>query len=1429
MFSSQYPWAEYGAAAPLNTYGSGISVIKFDEQHELLWSGTEYGRLINTHSPSLETYARWQAHPDGYPVLDLLPLQGCCLSLSSSQASLSVAGGASRFTYKHEAGSLVSCCWEPGQANSRALLSSSTAGTILSLDLASGKAWNLPGEINSEDQFSFLRGPTGRGFVVAGLASGSVSLLDVRSKFKVESNIAAHTGGLAHMDVKSDTLATCGYWLRGGQLVVDSFVKVWDLRFNIKPIVSLPCGSGTCCLAFHPSFSSTLAIVSMAGSFSFADVGVGSVVQSYQVDTGGDALTCCTMSSTGEMLALGASGGFLHLWTDQEEPRVNYNSDYLETPSPVPSPPEVLLQDSEPFSYAPLPHLASGKYYLSDLAPGSRMKVGLPPRVVPESLLEGIKQVDFVGHVLNPSFSRSKGPGEASKLVASLRNQRVQVVSDTKSGATEDRKAERMKKRLEQGGVLLPSHYHKIEIRQQSGARFEEFDFTYYNRTKFAGLENGIANCYCNALLQALYFIPQFRSLMLAHKPEPDIEFCLTCEMHFLFCMLKTGQGTPCQASNLLSALRQVRETSALGLLDGVLVPPGVVLPETQGPKAWALSRRLASLSRFLLEHMYSMCKELSTSNQMQQQSGMSSSAASTGLADTSSATSSSGHTGTRLPPGPPRSGIKQPDPENLKLASKLEDLVGMRYKQRMVCLSGSHVGAEKIREARCFQIDLQYPIKQPASPTAPGSITASNTSSMKASSPVASPTALMSSKDGGGEGAFAFDKSNATFSDILQSSLQAVHTTRAWFDEKRSYQVVRQSRMPFQLPKVLAINCSPSELSDVAWWSTPQKDSKDAPKLPWALAITMRPFTWHLEVQEAGSVKELWEMRGSGNCGVSGEGCETVYYELSGVISHIRDADDLPETFEDVIKVSTNTNQSSGKSGGNTSAARDEGHLVSCIKVPQQYWEEAGAESGPLHSSRASADPFSMKGLVSPHLLAPSGQVEYNTPAGSGAGRRLTTSESLAALPSFLDLPESLDDVLLGVSFQTSSIGQDSNVTGQRITGQEADDRLVTEVSETCPTFSSQGSAIKQESASAAMTTPWLLINDFSLSMCPAPEVCNVYGGQKLPCLIFYTKVETEPVLEKEDMDASAEVRQKTEPVGAAPSDALGATLKGQEVLAGPARPVLTPDQYQCLCSALPLQGPQVHLLPKRFRPLNMLTEAPKPGFIVAIDSEFVALTPAADKTAALDGSVAASDGLLIKRQTRLCLARVSVVRGEGPQAGEPFMDDHVRMVEPVFDYLTRFSGLVKGDLDVLTSRHYLTTLKHVYLKLRYLADCGCVFVGHGMKKDFRMINLILPASQQIDTAELFSLRRQRKLSLRFLASYLLGINIQGGTHDAIEDARTALWLYQKYMQLQREGTFEQKLAEMYRWGNHHGWEPVSLGVDGQPRRRVVNQQALC
>lgn len=61
----------------------------------------------------------------------------------------------------------------------------------------------------------------------------------------------------------------------------------------------------------------------------------------------------------------------------------------------------------------------------------------------------------------------------------------------------------------------------------------DDFDFSAYNKTKFSGLENVLPNSFCNALMQTLYFIPQFRISMLNHLCT--VEHCLSCELGFLF------------------------------------------------------------------------------------------------------------------------------------------------------------------------------------------------------------------------------------------------------------------------------------------------------------------------------------------------------------------------------------------------------------------------------------------------------------------------------------------------------------------------------------------------------------------------------------------------------------------------------------------------------------------------------------------------------------------------------------------------------------------------------------------------------------------------------------------------------------------------------------------------------------------------------
>lgn len=231
-------------------------------------------------------------------------------------------------------------------------------------------------------------------------------------------------------------------------------------------------------------------------------------------------------------------------------------------------------------------------------------------------------------------------------------------------------------------------------------------------------------------------------------------------------------------------------------------------------------------------------------------------------------------------------------------------------------------------------------------------------------------------------------------------------------------------------------------------------------------------------------------------------------------------------------------------------------------------------------------------------------------------------------------------------------------------------------------------------------------------------------------------------------------------------------------------------------------------HFPGKTYRVLDPRTEVPGPDTIVALDTEFVSLKQP-------EMHVNADGEKETIRPMSHALARVSVVRGQGELEGVPFIDDYIAIQDPVVDYLTLYSGITPADLDPRTSKHHLVGLKVAYKKLWILLNLGCKFLGHGLKQDFRVINIQVPKAQVIDTIDRFYLQsRLRKLSLAFLAWYLLKEDIQVKTHDSIEDARTALKLYRKYLEFDDAGVLDTMLQDIYRRGRETNFKPPRGGA---------------
>ena len=298
-----------------------------------------------------------------------------------------------------------------------------------------------------------------------------------------------------------------------------------------------------------------------------------------------------------------------------------------------------------------------------------------------------------------------------------------------------------------------------------------------------------------------------------------------------------------------------------------------------------------------------------------------------------------------------------------------------------------------------------------------------------------------------------------------------------------------------------------------------------------------------------------------------------------------------------------------------------------------------------------------------------------------------------------------------------------------------------------------------------------WVLCNDLCLRYTHAEEVVT-FEDWRHPCAVFYTQID----------------------YGYGVTSVISRHHDGPSAVSVPASVLQLPSVSTVPCVRL------------------ASVEVPDKGQIVAFDGEFVSV--------ALEQAETSADGQkVLVQEARQNLARYSLVHGGTPgddqcsdeqsENTKIVADDYIIPSETIVDYLTRFSGIVAEDLQPAVSRSAVVPNRTAYLKLRFFVDSGCIFVGHGLDKDFDTANIFVPREQVIDTVELWRLPNQRKMSLRFLAAYVLKEDIQDEIHDSIEDAKTALFLYRTYQAVAAKGYnhLQSVLQEMYAYGTKSNW----------------------
>lgn len=558
------------------------TTFAFDGAQELLWTGNEFGRVSSLYGPNLQRYTSYRGHDmQAEAVKQTLPCDKGVLSVGARSVHLSERRGRTLWHLTHEGFVDLRCCCIVGKGSAE-LLVAGCQSTMFKVDIDKGQVLET---LQSRDHYTHMK--RGGQFICAGTSTGSVQLLNFKT-FELVKSWKAHQGWINDIDANSNFLLTCGWSPRQHHgAMPDPLARVFDLK-TLMPLPPVTFHAGASFVRMHPRMLTTCIIASRGGQLQMVDIMNAAMVNVRQIPLLVDAaLTGMDIAPSGEALVLSDTTCSLQLLGSHSQVRFSNHSEPTEfADAPTIPRPSMSWDADEPLNTIGMPYYR--EVLLSAWPSHMIFEVGAPPAGIDPAILSNLTHTrtqgnDTLSHAVNPKKTRRNAAvnTRSQDLIDSELPGPRFLSEQAKDG--EDLLAQRRMSdiinSMDSQSILsktdIPAMYRSVEIKY---SRFgvEDFDFEYYNKTIFSGLETHIPNSYANSLLQLLRFTPLIRNLALQHTSGSCVyETCLLCEMGYLIDMLEKAGGQNCQATNFLKAFGSASSSSSLGLLeDGAMSRP---------------------------------------------------------------------------------------------------------------------------------------------------------------------------------------------------------------------------------------------------------------------------------------------------------------------------------------------------------------------------------------------------------------------------------------------------------------------------------------------------------------------------------------------------------------------------------------------------------------------------------------------------------------------------------------------------------------------------------------------------------------------------------------------------------------------------------------------------------------------------------------